>query len=76
MADLVVKSVLKNNAREKSYVDFGGVRILMNSTVCAIQRTGIYNLVVIFIFSSYKRAQLAHSQAKRSKKSGFNYFTE
>ena len=33
MADLVVKSVLKNIAGEKSYVDFGGVRILMNSTV-------------------------------------------
>ena len=33
MADLVVKSVLKNNAREKSCVNFGGVRILMNSTV-------------------------------------------
>ena len=36
MADLVVKSVLKNIAREKSYVDFGGVRILMNSTVCEL----------------------------------------
>ena len=33
MTGLLVKSVSKDNAREKRYFSFGGVRILINSAV-------------------------------------------